>query len=62
MWLRLWNRNYSDSQRRLASMMYNIFNKRAGGTINKKKRLIKELNKQVIRKFKKRKVEKDFIS
>ena len=55
------NPKYDGYQRGLASMVYNFFDKKfSGGTVKNEiifnKQLAKELQKPIIRKFKKRKV------
>ena len=56
------NSNYDGYQKRLASMAYKSFDKESsganivGGTIMEKQQLAEELQKQIIKKFEKRKV------
>ena len=48
------NRNYDGNQRALASMVYRFFDKKAGSGINVNEQLAEELQKPVIKKFKRK--------
>ena len=59
------NQKYDGHQRGLASMVYRLFDEKTGGGIKNEnmsdQQLAEELHKQIIRKFKKRKVHSSFI-
>ena len=50
------NCNYDGNQRVLPSMVYNFFDKKTGSGISVNEQLAEELNKPVIKKFKRTKV------
>ena len=49
------NRNYDGYQRELASMVYKVFDKKAGSGVSVNEQLAEELHKPVIKKLKRRK-------
>ena len=49
------NCNYDGNQRALPSMVYNFFDKKTGSGISVNEQLAEELNKPVIKKFKRTK-------
>ena len=50
------NCKYDGYQRALASMVYQFFNKKAGSRVSVNEKLVDELHRPVIKKFKRRKV------
>ena len=50
------NCKYDGYQRALVSMVYKLFNKKTGSRVSVNERLVEELHKPVIKKFKRRKV------